>query len=340
MEVLAPIYGLADAGDSARQLESFGVDGVFTFEGPHDVFVPLTLAAAATSLSVMTNVAIAFPRNPIHLAHASRDLQTLSSGKFTLGLGTQIRTHIERRFGEEFDKPVGRMRDQVEAIRAIFQSWETGERLNFTSEFRSHTLMSPMFSPGPSPWGPPPIALGALGPQLTAMAAQVADTLAVMPVTSESYFTSQTLKSVSKGLARRNDSLGEFEILPELIVCAGRNAQEQATADAGCRSLLGFYASTPAYRPVLDHEGFGHIQPQARALTREGRWGELSDLVPDEMLNAISVRGTPLEVAAQIRRRYSDHSSRVCVYMPYETPDDLWAELINAIHDPSTLSAP
>lgn len=331
MEVLAPVYGLADAGDSARHLESLGIDGVFTFEGPHDVFIPLTLAAAATDLAVMTNVAIAFPRNPIHLAHASRDLQVLSEGKFTLGLGTQVRAHIERRFGEEFNRPVARMREQVGAIRAIFQTWQTGERLNFEGEFRTHKLMSPMFSPGPSPWGPPPIAVGALGPQMCAMAASVADSLAVMPVTSRRFFEEQTLPAVQKGLARRSPDLGKFEIIPELIVCTGRTEEEMDRADTGCRSLLGFYSSTPAYRPVLEHEGFAGIQTTAQQYTRDGRWNELSGLIPDEMLSQISVRGTPAEVAAQISDRYGDHANKVCVYMPYETPDDLWAELITAI---------
>ena len=150
MKLDTAIYGLADAAERAHELEEAGLDGVFTFEGPHDVFVPLALAAQATSLHTMTNVAIAFPRNPIHLAHAARDLQTLSDGQFVLGLGTQIRPQIERRFGASFDKPVARMREQVEAIRAIFACWQHGTRLDFRGEFFTHTLMTPMFSPGPS----------------------------------------------------------------------------------------------------------------------------------------------------------------------------------------------
>jgi probable F420-dependent oxidoreductase len=332
MDVLAPVYGLTEAAESAKQLEDVGVDGVFTFEGPHDVFIPLTLAAAATNLSVMTNVAIAFPRNPIHLAHASRDLQSLSGGRFTLGLGTQVRTHIEKRFGEEFDRPVARMREQVEAIRAIFHAWDTGEPLRFEGEFRTHTKMSPTFSPGPSEWGAPPIAVGALGPLMTAMAASVADSLAVMPFTSERFFADHTMPAVEKGLANRATDLPAFEILPELIICTGRDEAEMEAAEAGCRGLLGFYSSTPAYRPVLEHEGLGEIQTRAQQYTREGRWDELATLIPDEMLDLISVRGTPKQVAEQINRRYSHYASRVCVYMPYNTPDGLWAELISSLH--------
>lgn len=333
MDVLAPVYGLTDAAESAKRLEEVGVDGVFTFEGPHDVFIPLTLAAAATNLAVMTNVAIAFPRNPIHLAHAARDLQSLSGGKFTLGLGTQVRTHIEKRFGEPFDRPVARMREQVEAVRAIFNTWDTGEPLRFEGEFRTHTKMSPTFSPGPGEWGSPPIAVGALGPQMTSMAAAVADSVAVMPFTSEAFFVERTLPAVAKGLAKRDEHLPPFEILPELIICTGRNEAEMEAAEAGCRGLLGFYSSTPSYRPVLEHEGFGDIQAKAQQYTREGRWDELATLIPDEMLSLISIRGTPAEVAEQIKRRYAEHSSRVCAYMPYNPADDLWAELITRLHD-------
>lgn len=188
MEVLAPVYTVGDTASEAQALHEAGVDGAFSFEGPHDVFIPLALAAAAAPLALMTNVAIALPRNAVHMAHAARDLQALSGGRFTLGIGSQIRPHIERRFGVDFERPVARMRETVEAVRAVFATWETGERLDYRGEFRTHTMMSPMFSPGPSPWGPPPIMVGGLGPQMCAMAARVADALGVMPVCSDRFF--------------------------------------------------------------------------------------------------------------------------------------------------------
>jgi probable F420-dependent oxidoreductase len=333
VEVLAPVYGLADAGESARRLVGAGVDGVFTFEGPHDVFLPLALAAAAVpGAELMTNVAIAFPRNAVHLAHAAWDLHELSGGRFTLGLGTQIRTHVERRFGETFERPVARMRETVGAVRAVFDTWQHGVPLRFEGEFRRHTLMTPMFSPQPAPGGPPAIAVGGLGPRMCALAAEVADALAVMPVTSERFFAERTLPAVAEGLTGRDGALGPFEVLPELIVCTGRDDLELAAADAGCRALLGFYASTPAYRPVFDHEGFGELQPVAQAMTREGRWDELSSLIPDELLGTVCLRGTPGEVAAEVARRYGEHASRVCVYLPYEVADGLWGELVDSLH--------
>ncbi len=332
MQVLLPIYGLADAGDEAARLERAGVDGVFTFEGPHDVFLPLALAAAATDLSIMSNVAIAFPRNAVHLAHTAWDLHLLSGGRFTLGLGTQVRAHNERRFGVDFEHPVARMRDTVEAVRAIFATWQHGAPLEHRGPYRTHTLMSPMFSPQPSQWGPPPVVVGGLGPKMCAMAAEVADGLAVMPVTSEQYFESHTMASVREGLARRDESAGSFEVLPELIVCTGRDEQEMAVADAGCRGLIGFYSSTPAYRPVFELEGYGEVQPIARSFTKEGRWDELGTLIEQPLLERIAVRGTPRQVAEQIGRRYSAHTDRVAVYLPYATGDDLVGELIDELH--------
>ncbi|MHB1138197.1 MAG: TIGR03617 family F420-dependent LLM class oxidoreductase [Microthrixaceae bacterium] len=332
MQVLAPIYGLTDAAEEGRRLERAGVDGAFTFEGPHDVFLPLAVAAAATDLALMSNVAIAFPRNAVHLAHAAWDLQLLSGRRFTLGLGTQIRTHIERRFGEEFDHPVARMRDTVDAVRAIFATWQDGVPLDHRGPYRNHTLMSPIFSPPPTELEPPAVVVGGLGPKMCAMAAEVADGLAVMPVTSRDYFAEHTMPAVRAGLARRADTRGEFEVLPELILCVGRNAEEQAVADAGCKGLLGFYSSTPAYRPVFESVERGHIQPLARSYTREGRWDELGELIDEHVLSTVSVRGTPAEVAAQIAERYSAHTDRVAVYTPYAMADDLLVEIVDALH--------
>ncbi len=332
MQVLAAVYSLAGAADEARRLEAAGVDGVFTFEGPHDVFIPLALAAAATDLSVMTNVAIAFPRNAVHMAHAAWDLHVLSGGRCTLGLGTQVRPHIERRFGEQWERPVERMRDTVAAVRSVFRTWQEGVPLDHRGPYRTHTKMSPMFSPPPHPSGPPRIAVGALGPRLTSLAAEVADALAVMPVTSEEFFATATLPAVERGRAKRPEHLADVEILPELIVCSGRTPDEQAAADAGCRALLGFYVSTPSYRPVFEMAGYGDLQPQAQQLTREGRWDALGDLIDDDVLSTVAVRGTPEQVAAQVGDRYGAHATRVCTYMPYGPPDDLVADVVAAIH--------
>src|SRR5664280_915821 len=193
MKIDTMLAGLEDAPAHARRLEELGVDGAFTFEGPHDVFTPLILAAGATTtLELATNVAIAFPRNPVQLAHQAYDLQVLSKGRFTLGLGSQIRAQVEKRYGASFHRPIARMRELVAALRAIFAAWETGERLDFRGEFSSHTLMPPMFNPGPNPYGMPPLALGGLGPQMVRLAAEVADGVLIMPFNTARHFAERS----------------------------------------------------------------------------------------------------------------------------------------------------
>lgn len=308
MKVLTALFGPTDAVARARALREAGAAGVFTFEGPHDVFAPLTLASTVGGLDLMTNVAIAFPRNPIQLAHQAWDHQLLAGGRFTLGLGTQIRTQIEKRYGAGFDRPVERMRELVGALRAIFGVWQDGGRLDFRGEYYRHTLMTPTFNPGPNPFGPPPIYLGALGPRLTRAAAEVADGLLVMPFSSTRFLAEATIPAVRAGLAGRTG----FAVVPEVIVSAGED--HEAT-----RRLLAFYGSTPAYRPVLDCHGWGDLQPDLNALSKQGRWAEMGGLITDEVLHTIAACGTPAEIAAHIRRRVAATgglADTVCLYQP------------------------
>ena len=201
VKVMTALFGPINAIEQAQALREAGANGVFTFEGTNDVFAPLTLASTVGGLDLMTNVAIAFPRNPIHLAHQAIDHQLLSEGRFALGLGTQIRTQIEKRFGAQFDKPVARMTELIAALRAIFESWATGERLDFRGEYYRHTLMTPTFSPGENPYGPPPIYVGALGPRLTRATAEHADGLLVMPFGNKRFLHEVTMPAVRDGLA-------------------------------------------------------------------------------------------------------------------------------------------
>ncbi|NNH73309.1 TIGR03617 family F420-dependent LLM class oxidoreductase [Nocardia uniformis] len=318
------------AGERAAELRRLGVDGVFTFEGPHDVFLPLALASREPDLALMTNVAMAFPRSPIHLAHAAYDLQLLSGGRFRLGLGSQIKAHIERRYGSTWSQPVERMRDTVLAVQAILHSWQTGERLDHRGPFWQHTLMPPQFSPGPNPYGTPPVLIGALGPRMTEMAAQVADGLLVMPFNSARHFRERTLPAVAKG---RAGSERPFEIIAEAIVATGNSDQEIELARQAVRNLLAFYGSTPAYRPVLEVEGWADLQPELNLLSKQGRWQEMAGLIDDTMVDTIAVSGTPAECAGQIRDRFGGHVSRMCCYFPgYPVSDAAIAELAEALH--------
>jgi probable F420-dependent oxidoreductase len=323
---------------AARRLKDLGFDGVFTFEGPHDVFFPLVTAArAGLELDLMTNVAIALPRSPIHLAHAAWDLQTLSGGRFRLGLGSQIKPQIERRYGARWIKPVAQMREWVEAIRAIFTAWETGERLDYRGDYTSHTLMTPMFNPGPNPHGPPPILLGALGPRMTQLAAEVADGLLVMPFNSRRHLVERTLPALDLGLTaagrpERGATDDRFEIVAEIIVACGRDEPELAAATTGARSLLAFYGSTPSYRPVLDAEGWGDLQPELNALSKQGRWAEMGDAIDDTMLATLAVVGSPSECADQILERYGDVATRLAFYQPYAADPTTTGELLAALN--------
>jgi probable F420-dependent oxidoreductase len=320
-----------EAAARARELVAVGVDGLFAFEGPHDVFVPLIAAAGAVATDLMTNVAIALPRSPMHLAHAAYDLQLLSKGRFRLGLGSQVRPHIEHRYGATWDRPVARMRELVLAVKAILTSWQDGTPLDFRGEFTRHTLMPPTFAPGPNPYGVPPVLLGALGPQMTRTAAEVADGLLVMPFHSHRHFRERTLPAVAEGLARSGRS--SIPVYPQAIVAMGSTADELDHARRGVRALLAFYGSTPAYRPVLEVEGWGDLQPELNALSKTGDVARMIGLVDDEMVRTLAVVGTPSECADEIHRRFGDVADRVCAYFPgYDVPLDQVGALAIALH--------
>ena len=328
MKIMTALFGPTDAVERAELLREAGASGVFTFEGPFDVFTPLVLASTVKGLDVMSNVAIALPRNPIQLAHQANDLQLLTEGRFILGLGTQIRAQIEKRYGAEFDRPVARMKEMVGALRAIFAAWNTGERLDFRGEYYRHTLMTPTFVPGPNPFGPPPIYLGALGPRLTRATAEVADGLLVMPFGSKRFLHGTTLPAVREGLAAAGRSDDDFAVVPEIIVSVG---SEENPDHASTRMLLSFYGSTPAYRPVLDAHGWGDLQPELNAMSKQGRWQEMATLIDDEILHTIAACGTPSEVAAHIRDRVEGVSDRICLYQPGPIAVDALAEIVAAL---------
>lgn len=332
MKIDTLLSGLEHAADHARRLEEVGVDGAFTFEGPHDVFTPLVLAAGATtSLELATNVAIAFPRNPVQLAHQAYDLQLLSKGRFTLGLGSQIRAQVEKRYGAAFDRPIARMRELIGALRSIFNTWETGDRLDFRGEFTSHTLMPPTFNPGPHPYGVPPIALGALGPQMVRLAAEVADGVLVMPFNTGAHFRQRTLPAIGEGLARGGRTRGDLVVTGEVIVCCGRDEAELETARQAGRWLLSFYASTPAYRPVLEVEGWEDLQPELNKLSKTGRWEEMPRMIDDTMLATLAAVGSPKEVAAEAIARFGGEVDRVGFYTPYLVEEDTLGELVSEL---------
>lgn len=318
---------------NSAEIAATGADGLFTFEGPHDVFFPLVAAADATSLELMTNVAIAGPRSPLHLAHAAYDLQVYSGGRFRLGLGSQIRPHIEKRYGSRWERPAARTAESIAAVKAIFAAWEGQCRLDFRGEFFTHTLMPPNFNPGPNPFGPPPVLMGALGPVMTRTAAEVADGLLVMPFNSARHFAERTIPAVRTGLRRAQRTSREFTIIAQAMVAVGRDDADLAAAIDGVASLIAFYGSTPAYLPVLEAEGWADVQPELNALSKHGRFTEMRNLVTEAMVARIGIVGTPEQCAQQIAARFGEHAAEVCCYFPGYTPRSAdVADFIDALH--------
>ena len=336
IDISLAMSGPMGAGERAAELAALGTDGLFSFENAHDVFFPLVMAAATTEVDLMTNVAMAFPRSPLHMAYAANDLHELSGGRFRLGLGTQIRPHIQKRYGSVWDRPVAQMRESVLAVKAILGHFAGEGPFDFRGEWTTHTLMTPNFNPGPNPYGPPPVLVGALGPQMCAMTAEVADGLLVMPFNSERHFAERTMPAVHRGLDRGGRERGDIEIILEVICAVGQTDEEIAAASRGVRGLLSFYGSTPSYRPVLDVEGWGELQPELNTRSKQGDWAGMSDLITDEILHTIAVVGTPQQVAAEIVRRFGAEADRVCLYFPgYPITDACIAETIAEIRSAS-----
>lgn len=333
MKIDGPFYAQLDsAAEEARRLADIGYDGVYTLEGSWDPFLPLALAgASAPSLDLATGIAVAFPRNPMHIAYQAWDLHKFSQGKFMLGIGSQIKAHIEKRFGTDFDPPARRMREYILAVKAIFDCWQNDSKLQFEGEFYRHTLMTPMFHAGPLPYGPPPILLGALGPRMTEVAGEVADGLIVHPFNSMPFLTDHALPAVHRGLERSGRGREDFILQVNAIVITGETEEARQAATESVKSLLGFYASTPAYRPPMEAVGYGDLQPELNRLSKEGAWDQLGDHIDADFVDAFATCGAPEEIAPKLREKYGEHADRLAIYAPYAAPDAMWQSIIAAL---------
>lgn len=321
------------AADEARRLEDLGLDGVITVEGPQDVFFPLAMAAASTDLDVATAVALAFPRSPTTTAYQAWDLQRLSRGRFRLGLGSQIRANVERRYSATWRQPVERMREFVAATRAVFSCWQDDEPLDFRGEHYELTLMQPTFCPAPLEWGPPPVLVGAMGPRMTRMAAAAADGVMVHPFWTPRFLAERTVPAMAEGLGDVGRSWGDVALELGVIVAAGRDDAELAAAVDGVRGLLGFYGSTPAYRAPLEPYGWEGIQPELRRLARAGRWDEMAAVVDDEVLRTVAVVGTPDQIGPAVAERLAGlpvQPTRVSLTLPYAAGPELLGEVADS----------
>ena len=321
--------GLDKAGPAAAQQEARGYDGIWVPETSHDPFLPLVLAAEHTErLDLATGIVVAFARNPMTLAQVSWDLQAASQGRFILGLGSQIKPHITRRFSMPWSSPAARMREMILAIRAIWESWNQGTKLDFRGDFYSHTLMTPFFNPGPNPHGDARVFLAGVGERMTQVAGEVADGFLCHGFTTRQYVDEVTLPNLIKGRAKAGKAMDGFQLAGPMFVVTGRDEAEMAEAAKGVKGQIAFYGSTPAYRPVLELHGWGDLQEELNRLSKEGRWAEMGNLIDDDMLATFAVVAPLDEVAGALKERWGDVLDRLSFYTPYDTDRAQWDEVI------------
>ena len=314
----------------AREAEEQGYARLLTTETKNNPFLPLALAAEHTErLELGTCIALAFTRSPLHLAHLGHDLQRYSGGRFVLGLGSQVRAHVERRFSSTWSHPAGRMREVILALRAIWRCWNEGAPLDFQGRFYTHTLMTPFFSPPPSPYGPPPVFLAAVGERMTAVAGEVADGLMLHALASPRYIRERAVPALGRGLAASGRTRDAVEVYCPVLVVSGDTTEEMDVAREAVRRQLAFYASTPTYRSVLELHGWAGLQDELNTLARRGCWSEMGALIDDDVLDAFSVAGPPDELSARIVERYGDLVDRVALYAPYSPAISPWGRAVS-----------
>lgn len=316
---------LGEIAARAQAAEALGFDAAWTSETQHDPFLPLALVSEHTSrLRCGTAVAIGFARSPMTLAHTSWDLAELSGGRFMLGLGTQVKPHIEKRFGMPWpESPVHKLREMVLALRAIWNCWQTGERLNFRGEYFKHTLMTPFFNPGPIAQPHIPVYIAGVNTGLARLCGEVCDGFHVHPFHTAGYLRDVLKPAIAEGAAKAGRDAGRIAVAASVFVVT-------SPADAAlARSQIAFYASTPSYRPVLEHHGWTEIGERLSALAAQGQWGEMPGLVSDAMLDEFALAAPLGDLAAPLRARYAGLLDRVTLYRPFTpgTEDSAWRKL-------------
>ncbi len=320
---------------NAREQEAAGYDGVWTAETSHDPFLPIAVAAGHTErLEFGTGIAVGFARNPMLLANLGWDLQALTKGRFNLGIGTQIKPHITKRFSMEWSHPAARMKEMISAIRAIWDSWLNEEPLQFRGEFYRHTLMTPFFAPDKnelSEFGPPKLWLAAVGELMTQTAGEVCDGIICHGFTTEKYLREVTLPNIAKGREKAGLTMDGFLVSGPFFVVSGHTEEEMTQAADATRQQIAFYGSTPAYSKVLELHGWGGLQPELNRLSKKGDWVEMGSLIDDEILNTFAVVAEPDDVAPELQRRYGDVVDRISFYAPGQSDIDQWRQVMEAL---------
>lgn len=323
---------LARAAEAAAGQEALGFDGLWAAETNHDPFLALTLAAEHTErMQLGTGIAVAFARSPMTLATTAYNLNAFAEGRFLLGLGSQIKAHITRRFSMPWSHPAPRMKEFISAMQAIWASWEAGTKLDFRGDFYEHTLMTPFFDPGPNGFGAPKVFLAAVGELMTKVAGEVADGLLCHGFTTESYLREVTLPAIGRGLDASGRTRADIELLLPAFIVSGTTEEELAAAGKSVREQIAFYGSTPAYRGVLEHHGWGDLQTELNGLSKDGRWVDMGERIDDEMLAAFAVVAEPDKVAGELLTRFGDLVDRLSFYTPYTASAELLTATVDSI---------
>ncbi len=316
-----------------RAAETAGFDALWSSETKHSPFLPLVLAAEHSQrIALGTAVAIAFPRSPMVTAQVAWDLQAYSQGRLLLGLGTQVKAHIERRFGMTWEAPVAKLREYILALRAIWDAWQNRTRLNFRGRFYKITLMTDFFDPGPISHPHIPIYIAGVNPGLIRLAGELCEGFHVHPFHSVLYMKNVFLPALEEGLRSAGRQRSDIQLASTVFVITGRNEREMDAMREMVRQQVAFYASTPSYRVVLDVHGWGDVGERLSYLAARKRWQEMPALITDEMLAVYAVEAPWERLGVALRERYEGILDRIALYYPFRSDEvDMWHNLINQV---------
>ena len=335
IDILLPANNPHEVKQRAEEFERLGFDCVWTFEASHDAFLPLSHAAAATSrLEVGTNIAVAFARTPFAMAQIAWDMQANSKGRFHLGLGTQVRAHVERRFSAAFDRPAARVTDYIRCVRAIWDCFQNGTKPEYQGEFYQFNLMNPFFQPGPIDNPAIPIYLAGVNPRMCRAAGEVADGFHVHPMHTVSYLQEVVKPALDEGAKLRHGSVDDMTLYSPVFAITGNTQQEMDALEQTVRQQISFYATTPSYAAVLEHHGHGDLGRRLGGLMREGKMAEMGAAIPEDFLEQVAIVGAPNEIGSRLRERYEGVLDRVALYMTMgdDAQFEQWEDLIKQVH--------
>src|SRR5829696_4711565 len=319
-----PTNDLREAGETARRMEQLGYDGIVTPEVKNDPFLPLAAAAITTDrVTLGTSVAIAFPRSPMITALMSWDIQRASGGRFILGLGSQVKGHVQRRYSAFWSGHAQpQMKEYVQALKAIWHTWETGEKLDVRGEYYTHTLMTPEFNPGPVPGGQPKIMISAVGPAMARLAGEVCDGVRMHGFCTAKYIQDVIWPELQTGAARAGRDPQTLEVSGGGFVVTGATQAEVERNLEAARTRVSFYGSTRTYHGVFEAHGWGEIGPRLHEMSLKGQWEQMPAAVPDEVLEQFVIAGTYDEIVDRIKGRFAGICTRVSLSIPIRSPDD------------------